>query len=130
MKLNLFLQNKNNGLTQSRLILAFFVLYDHQYAILDAQKPIIFNGMLSFSSLAVYLFMFMSGMLCFESRKRNTNTLYLIKRFARIFPGYCTALLVTSTIFIPIYFLITNEIASIQAPSSRHFQKYEINATP
>ena len=101
-RLNNILKDHSNGLTQSRLILAFFVLLDHQYTLLEIPKPRFLSGGLTLSGFAVYMFIFMSGLLCFVSRSRNSAPRFLLLRFARIIPGYLACLAVTSLLFIPI----------------------------
>lgn len=101
-RLKNILKDHGNGLTQLRLILAFFVLLDHQYTLLEFPRPRFLSGGLTFSGFAVYMFIFMSGLLCFISRSRNSAPRFLLLRFARIIPGYLACLAVTSLLFIPI----------------------------
>lgn len=101
MNLKTILSDRQNGLTQSRVILALFVLIDHQFAIFNTLKPHIFNTPIPLSYFAVYMFIFMSGLLCFESRSRNRVGQFLLNRFARIYPGYLMCLVISSLVFIP-----------------------------
>jgi len=96
------LKNHDNGLTQSRLILALFVLVDHQYALLAIPRPRFLSGGFTLSGFAVYMFIFMSGLLCFVSRSRNSAPRFVLLRFARIIPGYVACLAVSSLLFIPV----------------------------
>ncbi len=48
------------------------------------------------------MFIFMSGLLCFISRSRNSAPRFLLLRFACIIPGYVACLTVTSLLFIPV----------------------------
>lgn len=109
MKLSAILKDRDNGLTQSRILLSFFVLLDHQYALLKIPKPALLSGGLSLSSFAVYMFIFMSGLLCYVSRSRNSVPRFMLLRLARIFPGYVTCLAVTSTVFIPLLALLNSK---------------------
>jgi peptidoglycan/LPS O-acetylase OafA/YrhL len=102
MKLLSILKDRNNGLTQSRIILSFFVLFDHQYALLQVPRPKFLSGPLTLSSFAVFMFIFMSGLLCFVSRQRNSAPRFLLLRFARIFPGYAVCLAISSLLVIPL----------------------------
>lgn len=95
MKLSAILRDRNNGPTQSPVVLAIFVLIDHQYALFQYPKPAILSGAITLSAFAVYMFIFMSGMLCWISRARNTVYEFLLLRIARIFPGYAVCLAIS-----------------------------------
>lgn len=115
MKLSAILRDRNNGLTQSRVILAFFVLIDHQYALFQHPKPAILGGAITLSAFAVYMFIFMSGMLCWISRARNTVSEFLLLRIARIFPGYAVCLAFSSLLVIPALALLRQGGGSLQS---------------
>lgn len=102
MNLSTILKDRNNGLTQSRIILALFVLLDHQYTLFQAPKPGVLNGALTPSAFAVYMFIFMSGLLCYISRSRNSAPRFMLLRLARIFPGYAACLGLSAIVFIPL----------------------------
>ena len=108
MNLKTILLDRQNGLTQSRVILAFFVLFDHHLAVFNVSRPQFYNTPIPLSSFAVYMFIFMSGLLCFESRYRHTTSKFLLNRFARIFPGYFACLLISAIVFIPLMIFISN----------------------
>lgn len=102
MKLSIILKDRNNGLTQSRVILALLVLLDHQFTLFQVPRPALLSGALTPSAFAVYMFIFMSGLLCYISRTRNSAPRFMVLRLARIFPGYAACLALSSVVFIPL----------------------------
>ncbi len=103
MQLSELLKNRNNGLTQARLILAFFVLHDHAYAINGIDRPNVPGLPISLSEASVWLFIFLSGLLCYRSAERHNTNRYLVARLGRLMPGYWMCLILTGLIAMPAF---------------------------
>lgn len=103
MLLSQALSNRSNGLTQVRLVLAFFVLFDHAFALNGRPHPPLGYLPMSLSQLAVWLFIFLSGLLCFRSAERHGMHRYLLLRAARLMPGYCLCLLLMGLLLLPLF---------------------------
>lgn len=112
MRLSCILQDRNNGLTQSRVLLALLVLLDHQYVLFQIPKPALLSGALTPSGFAVNMFIFMSGLLCYISRSRNGIPRFLMLRIVRIFPGYVACLALSSIVFIPLLAHLSMDVTS------------------
>ena len=97
------LRNRNNGLTQVRLVLAFFVLFDHAFALNGRPHPSVGYLPMSLSQLAVWLFIFLSGLLCFRSAESHGVHRYLFLRAARLMPGYWCCLLLMGMLLLPLF---------------------------
>ena len=106
MNLSTLLSNRRNGITQFRLILAFFVLFDHGYALNGQEHPNLGAFPISLSSLAVRLFIFLTGLLCFRSALRHNVFRYFTLRASRLLPGYWLCMLISGLIFLPLFFLM------------------------
>lgn len=104
--LSQLLDTRENGLTQLRLILAFFVLIDHAYALNGYEHPKLLWMPLTLSSLAVRMFIFLSGLLVLRSAWRHNIYRYFKLRAARLMPGYWACLLVTCVLIMPAFFLM------------------------
>ena len=102
MLLSKALRDRENGLTQSRIVLAFFVLFDHAYAINGEIRPNLGSLPISLSEIAVWLFIFMSGLLCCRSAESHSARRYLTLRLGRLMPGYWACLLLTGLLFMPV----------------------------
>jgi len=88
MLLSQALSNRSNGLTQVRMVLAFFVLFDHAFALNGWLHPPFGYLPMSISQLAVCLLIFLVGLLCFRSAERPGMHRYLLLRAARLMPGH------------------------------------------
>lgn len=96
----------SNSLNLFRLILAFFVLWVHSYAVLGLPDAPAIAGV-SLGTWAVYAFFLISGALITRSRLKTTAGAYLVHRVARIMPGFLVCLVVTAFVFAPVALLIS-----------------------
>ena len=90
------LDPKRNSLNFLRLVLAFFVVYDHASELgWFGLHDVIVNDT-PLSSIAVYGFFGISGYLIAGSASKNSVGRYLWQRFLRIFPAFWVCLVVTA----------------------------------
>jgi peptidoglycan/LPS O-acetylase OafA/YrhL len=93
---------KNNNLNLLRLIAAFFVLFEHSFAISGKQNPINFLSE-GFGSLGVKIFFVVSGFLIVSSWNSSPKVLpFIWRRILRIFPALIVVVLIAAYILGPI----------------------------
>ena len=102
---NIEVNNRNNSLNLLRLIFAIMVLVGHSYFIpkfeYNIPQPAIY-----FITLAVPLFFVVSGYLITGSAIKNSFKTFIIKRFARIYPGYFVSIVMVFVLFAPITYAL------------------------
>jgi len=98
------LDTKNNNFNIIRFLAASLVLFSHSYPLSQSEEPLLhISGFFSFGSLAVYIFVFISGFLVTKSWIDTQNIIIFIKkRFLRIFPGLLSVILFTTFIIGPL----------------------------
>ncbi len=92
---------RDNSLNLVRLVLAALVLVSHAYAITARGPEPEWEGQ-TLGTWAVYGFFALSGFLITGSRMGSPFGTFLLRRIARIYPGYLTVLVVTIGLFAPI----------------------------
>ena len=100
--------NRNNNFTTMRIVLAWFVLYGHSYAIQKTtgyKDPLndIFQGSTWIGALAVNGFFAISGFLVTASIIKRGAVDYTISRVLRIFPALIACVLLTVFVIGPIF---------------------------
>jgi peptidoglycan/LPS O-acetylase OafA/YrhL len=87
-------QSHRNNFTPIRHVLAFLIVWFHAYCFVppgtfQGKDPlyVLTHGVANFS-FAVPIFLFLSGLMILESRDRNSTAPFLLRRAARIYPGY------------------------------------------
>ena len=99
---------RENNFDFMRLSLAVLVIYSHGYALglgSEANEPFVrwTGGQVSGGAIAVDAFFVMSGFLIAASAERSRGVLrFLKKRFARIYPAFVVAALITAILIVPI----------------------------
>ncbi|WP_067246563.1 acyltransferase family protein [Microbacterium resistens] len=96
----------SNSLNLFRLILAFFLLWVHSYAVLGLPDAPAIAGV-SLGTWAVHAFFLISGALITRSRLKTTAGALLVHRVAWIMPGFLVCLVVTAFVFAPVALLIS-----------------------
>jgi peptidoglycan/LPS O-acetylase OafA/YrhL len=91
---------RDNSLNLVRLVLALLVLVSHAYAI-TARGPEPEWQDTTLGTWAVYGFFALSGFLITGSRLGSTFGPFLLRRIARIYPGFLMCLVVTVVLFAP-----------------------------
>ncbi|MBF4765512.1 acyltransferase [Nocardioides islandensis] len=94
-------ERRDNSLNLVRLVLALMVLVSHAYAITGHGDEPTWQGK-TLGTWAVYGFFALSGFLITGSRVGSPFGSYLVRRIARIYPGFLACLVVTITVFAPI----------------------------
>ena len=94
-------ERRDNSLNLVRLVLAALVLVSHAYAITGHTPEPEWHDT-TLGTWAVYGFFALSGFLITGSRMTSDMGAYLIRRIARIYPGYLVCLVVTVVVFAPI----------------------------
>jgi peptidoglycan/LPS O-acetylase OafA/YrhL len=87
--------SKGDNLNLIRLIMAIAVVFSHSFALTNGQPEPLFQWThdVSFGTLAVYSFFFISGFLITGSWERSQSFLdFMMKRVLRIYPGFIAAL--------------------------------------
>ena len=107
VKVDHILQRENNNFNLLRLLAALGVIFGHSFFLFHSvhEEPV--KGFLHFTytgTLCVYIFFFVSGMLVTQSFFNTPNNFkFLIKRFARIWPGLAVCLFLTVFVIGPIF---------------------------
>ena len=107
--LNFNNKGKNN-FTLVRICLAFIVLTGHGIALM-ATKDYLFVSIAS--GIAVYSFFGISGFLLNNSIMATTPKTFIVKRFARILPGFYSNLIIVALVMYPISNLLTRQNYSL-----------------
>jgi peptidoglycan/LPS O-acetylase OafA/YrhL len=100
--------SRQNNFDFMRLSLAVLVIYSHAYALgtgSEAREPFVLltHGQVSGGAIAVDAFFVMSGFLIAASAERSSTVFsFLRKRFARIYPAFIVAALLTALIVLPL----------------------------
>ena len=102
---NIEVNKRDNSLNLLRLIFAILVLVGHGYFIPNFEynlpQPVIY-----LITLAVPLFFVVSGYVITGSAIKNSFKTFLIKRFARIYPGYFVSSVMVVLLFAPITYAL------------------------
>lgn len=99
---------RENNFDFMRLSLAVLVIYSHGYALglgSEANEPFVrwTGGQVSGGAIAVDAFFVMSGFLIAASAERSSGIFkFLRKRFARIYPAFVVAAIITAALIVPI----------------------------
>ncbi len=94
-------ERRDNSLNLVRLVLALLVLVSHSYAITGKGPEPSWEGK-TLGTWAVFGFFALSGFLITGSRVGSPFGSYLVRRIARIYPGFLTCLVVTIVVFAPV----------------------------
>lgn len=110
-KLSELISNANNNTDLIRLILACMVIYGHAYTISPEAGRSDFlkiNIGIASSSLAVYIFFFLSGLLVSNSLvNRGSIQSYIISRMFRIWPALIFLITITAFVMGPLLTTVT-----------------------
>ena len=94
-------ERRDNSLNLVRLVLALLVLVSHSYAITGNYPEPTWDGK-TLGTWAEFGFFALSGFLITGSRVGSTFGPYLMRRIARIYPGFLACLVVTVVVFAPV----------------------------
>ena len=102
--LNELISRKYSGLTDIRFLLALGVIFAHCGPLLNGNgAPNLGIGCLDMGQMSVRGFMFISGLLVSISARKHSFRAYLLRRIARIYPGFLFCLISTIFIILPIF---------------------------
>ncbi|NYG07381.1 peptidoglycan/LPS O-acetylase OafA/YrhL [Phycicoccus badiiscoriae] len=123
------LDSRNNALNLFRLLLAGLVLVDHTYFLSGhGDGPLV--GGRDMGTWAVYGFFAISGYLITGSRVANPWGRFLLKRVARIFPGFLACNVVVAFVLGPIAWLADGRSLSAYLTGSHGPIEYVVANAP
>ena len=94
-------ERRDNSLNLVRLVLALMVLVSHAYAITGNEPEPTWEDK-TLGTWAVFGFFALSGFLITGSRVGSSFGSYLVRRIARIYPGFLACLVVTVVVIVPV----------------------------
>lgn len=99
--------DQHNNFDLIRLVAALLVVYSHSFALVGLPEPFLispsnaFEG-ITFGTLGVSLFFFISGFLITQSRQTSGFLAFIYKRILRLYPALLVNMLVVYLIILPI----------------------------
>lgn len=99
--------SRNNNFGILHLAASFFVIYGHQYNLLNQGAPIILGNQIH--TLGLKIIFLISGYLITKSLfsmtcdRKKITMIYLVKRFGRLFPELLFCLLITALLIGPLF---------------------------
>jgi peptidoglycan/LPS O-acetylase OafA/YrhL len=107
VKVDHILQKENNNFNLLRQLAAIGVIFGHSFYLFHSSYEEPIKSVLHFTysgTLCVYIFFFVSGMLVTQSFFNTSNNIkFIIKRFARIWPGLAVCLFLTVFVIGPFF---------------------------
>lgn len=103
--------NRNNNFGMLHLAFAFFVMYGHQYDLLNQTAPVVLGNVVHTLGLkAIFL---ISGYLIAKSlfdmteNRKKIVSIYLVKRIGRLFPELFFCLMITALLIAPFFSVLS-----------------------
>lgn len=103
--------NRNNNFGMLHLMASFFVLYGHQYRLLNQLPPVVLGNQIH--ELGVKTIFLISGYLIAKSLfsmtcgRKKVTAVYLVKRIGRLFPEFLFCLIITAFLIAPLFTTLT-----------------------
>ena len=102
---------RNNNFGMLHLAASYFVIYGHQYNLLNQSAPVILGNQVHELGLkAIFLisgYLIAKSLFSMSGSRKKVTVIYLVKRFGRLFPEFLFCLIITAFLIGPLFSTLT-----------------------